>query len=58
MIYAIIATDVVTNIVVGPLPDAIAGIAIGDCPVAIGDMYQDGTFLRDGAPVLPAESIV
>ena len=58
MIYAIVENNVVANIVVGPMPDAIAGIAIGDYPVAIGDRYEDGIFLRDGAPVLPAESIV
>ena len=57
MIYAIIENGVVANIVVGPLPDAIAGVAIGDYPVAIGDSYLDGVFLRDGTPVLPEEPI-
>ena len=55
MIYAIIENGVVVNIVVGPLPDAIAGVAIGNYPVAIGDAYLDGVFLRDDAPVLPEE---
>ena len=57
MIYAIIENGVVVNIVVGPLPDAIAGVAIGNYPVAIGDAYLDGVFLRDDAPVLPEEQV-
>ena len=58
MIYAIIEGAMVTNIVVGPLPDAIAGVAIGNYPVAIVDRYEGGIFLRDGSPVLPEEPIV
>ena len=56
MIYAIIEGAMVTNIVVGPLPDAIAGVAIGNYPVAIGDRYQDGVFLRDGVALSAAEN--
>lgn len=55
MIYAIIENAVVANIVVGPLPDAIAGVAIGDYPVAIGDAYLDGVFFRDGVALSAVE---
>jgi hypothetical protein len=55
MIYAIIENGIVTNIVIGPLPDALSGIAIGDYPVAIGDGYENGDFYRDGIPVIPVE---
>ena len=52
MIFAIIKNGLVTNIVVGPLPDALSGIDIGEYPVAIGDLYEDGVFYRDGLAVL------
>jgi len=55
MNYAIIENDVVTNVIVGPLPDGMDGVALGDRPVAIGDAYADGAFTRDGAPVLTPE---
>lgn len=51
MIYAIIENGVVTNLVIGPLPNNISGIAIGSLSVAIGDLYQGGVFLRDGVAV-------
>ncbi|MEA4869829.1 MAG: hypothetical protein VB062_04220 [Christensenella sp.] len=51
MIYAIVENGVVTNLVIGPLPDAIPGIAVGECPVAIGDFCDDGTFYRNGVAV-------
>ena len=52
MNVAILAEGVVTNIVVGPLPEDIEGIPVGDRPVAIGDTFADGVFLRNGEPVL------
>ena len=55
MIYAIIENGIVTNIVVGPLPDALSGIAIGDYPVAIGDGYENGDFYRENIHVAPEE---
>lgn len=51
MNVAILAEGVVTNIVVGPLPEDIEGIPVGDRPVAIGDTFADGVFLRNGEPV-------
>lgn len=55
MNYAIIENGIVTNVIVGPLPDGMDGVALGDRPVAIGDSYVDGIFTRDGAPVLTLE---
>ncbi len=55
MNYAIIENGVVTNIIVGPLPDGMEGVALGDRPVAIGDAYADGVFTRGGEPVLTPE---
>lgn len=58
MDYAIIEAGVVINVIVGPLPDGMDGVALGDRPVAIGDSYTDGVFTRNGEPVLtPAERI-
>ena len=58
MDYAIIESGVVVNVIVGPLPDGMDGVALGDRPVAIGDSYADGVFTRNGEPVLtPAERI-
>ena len=58
MNYAIIESGVVTNVIVGPLPDGMDGVALGDRPVAIGDSYADGVFTRDGETILtPAERI-
>lgn len=54
---AIIEYGVVINIVVGPLPNEIPGVTIGEYPVAIGDTYEDGVFYREGQIVtLTAES--
>ena len=50
--YAVIEHGNVTNVIVGPLPDGIEGIALNGRPVAIGDAYFDGVFLRNGEPVL------
>lgn len=50
--YAIIENGIVTNVIVGPLPDGIEGVALNGRPVAIGDAYADGVFLRNGEPVL------
>ena len=52
MNYAILENGVVTNIVVGPLPDGIDGVALNGRPVTIGDVLADGMFLRNGEPVL------
>ena len=52
MNYAIIENGTVTNIIVGPLPDGMNGVALFDRPVAIGDTFADGMFLRNGEPVL------
>lgn len=52
MNYAIIENETVVNLIVGPLPDGIAGIALNGRPVAIGDAYEDGVFLRNGELVL------
>ena len=52
MNYAIIENETVVNLIVGPLPDGIEGIALNDRPVAIGDEYTNGVFLRNGEPVL------
>ncbi len=50
--FAMIENGIVVNVIVGPLPDSIEGVALFDRPVAIGDTYADGAFLRDGEPVL------
>lgn len=52
MNVAILVEGIVTNIVVGPLPDGMDGVALFDRPVAIGDTFADGVFLRNGEPVL------
>lgn len=49
---AIITNGIVTNVIVGPLPEGMEGVAVFDRPVAIGDTYVDGVFLRNGEPVL------
>ena len=46
MNYAIIENGAVTNIIVGPLPDGMEGVAIGDQPIAIGDSYENGGFVK------------
>ncbi len=55
MNYASIENGVVTNVLVGPLPEGMEGVALGDRPVAIGDAYADGVFTRGGEPVLTPE---
>ena len=55
MNIAMIENGVVVNIIVGPLPLGMEGIALGERPVAIGDAYTDGVFLRNGQPVLTSE---
>lgn len=52
MNYAIIENGTVINVIVGPLPSGMDGIALGDRPVAIGDNYADGVFTRSGETVL------
>lgn len=52
MNYAILEDGVVTNIVVGPLPEGIDGVTLNGRPVTIGDVLADGMFLRNGDPVL------
>lgn len=52
MDFAILEDGVVVNVIVGPLPVGMDGIALGERPVTIGDTYIDGVFLRDGAVVL------
>lgn len=50
--FAMIENGIVANVIVGPLPDGMEGIPLFDRPVAIGDTYADGVFLRNGEPVL------
>jgi hypothetical protein len=50
--FAMIENGIVSNVIVGPLPDGMEGIPLFDRPVAIGDAYTDGVFLRDGELVL------
>ena len=58
MNYAMIENGVVVNVIVGPLPEGMEGVALNDRPVAIGDSYTDGVFTRNGELVLtPAERI-
>jgi hypothetical protein len=52
MNYAIILDGHVDNIIVGPLPNGMSGVSLGDRPVAIGDAYENGVFMRNGEPVL------
>ena len=52
MNIALVENNIVVNVIVGPLPDGIAGIALNDRPVAIGDEYINGEFLRNGEPIL------
>lgn len=58
MNIAIIENGIVVNVIVGPLPDGMEGVALGDRHVVIGDTYENGVFTRNGEPVLtPAERI-
>lgn len=51
MNYAIIENGIVVNVIVG-LPENLDGVQLNERPVAIGDLYEDGVFVRDGEPVL------
>ena len=52
MNYAIIENNIVVNIIVGPLPNDMNGIFLGDRNVSIGDSYINNIFLHEGVPVL------
>ena len=58
MRYAVITEGTVTNVITlwetnaGDFPGA---VALHDCPVGIGDTYQDGKFYRGGQEVLTAQ---
>jgi len=52
MDFAIIEDGVVTNVIVGPMPNGMDGVPLNGRPVAIGDAYADGAFTRGGEPVL------
>ena len=53
MNYAVLDPNgIVVNVIVGPLPEGMEGVALNDRPVAIGDSYLDGVFTRNGEPVL------
>ncbi len=53
-VYAVLDDKTVTNVIwlcasnAGDFPGA---VSVGDRPVAIGDLYLDGVFTRDGVPV-------
>ncbi len=59
-VYAVLDDGTVTNIIwlcasnAGDFPGA---VSVGDQPVAIGDQYLDGVFLRDGVPVPTFEEL-
>lgn len=50
MNYAIVENGIVVNIIVGPLPDGMDGVAVEDRQVSIGDRYENGEFTRSGLP--------
>lgn len=52
MYYAILDGETVVNVILGPLPNDMEGVPLCGRPVAIGDVCQNGTFLRNGQPVL------
>lgn len=58
--YAIVENGLVTNIIwlcpsnAGDFPNA---VSVSDRPVAIGDLYVDGVFTRDGAAVPTFEEL-
>lgn len=52
MNYAIMKKGIADNVIVGPLPDGMDGVALNGRPVAIGDTLVDGMFLRNGVLVL------
>ena len=54
MRYALVRQNTVTNIIwlyPGNARDFPGAAAIGSLPVAVGDEYRDGTFLRGGVPL-------
>ena len=59
-VYAVLDGGIVTNIIwlcasnAGDFPGA---VSVGDRPVAIGDQYLDGVFIRDGVPVPTFEEL-
>lgn len=55
MNYAMIENGIVVNVIVGPLPVGMDGVFLSERPVAIGDAYENGVFLRNGTPVLTEE---
>ena len=55
MNYALVANNLVVNIIVGPMPIGMIGVALGERPVMIGDTFSGGVFLRDGEEVLTPE---
>jgi hypothetical protein len=57
MNYALIENGVVTNIIwLNPknANEFLNAVGVGDRPAAIGDVYTDGVFYRDGERVLTA----
>lgn len=52
MNYAIMESETVVNMIVGPLPEGMDGIPVEDRPVAIGDHYAEGVFTQNGEIVM------
>lgn len=50
MNYAIVEDGIVTNVIVGPLPDGMDGICVDGMDVAIGDLYANGVFIKPEPP--------
>ena len=62
MLYAIVTDGAVANVIVGPLPDGMDGVPVGELPVGIGDAWDGAAFWRDGArlmtPLEEAQEII
>ena len=58
MNYAIIENGIVVNIIVGPMPSGMDGVALGDRPVAIGDNYDGINFYRNGEIVKTSSELL
>ena len=58
MNYAIIEDGIVTNVIVEPLPSGMDGIALGDRPVAIGDICDSINFYRNGEIVKTSSELL
>lgn len=43
----------VTNVIVGPMPNGMDGICADGLGVAIGDRYEDGVFIKPTPPEEP-----